>query len=331
MPLNRLGDSNKVVSKIGLGLAALGRPSYLTLGHSEDIRGHYEVYQLEKLCHSVLDEAWASGIMYVDAARSYGLAEQFVSTWIKSRGIDHNSMTISSKWGYTYTGNWQIQAPHHEVKMHTMELFERQWPETKALLGQSLDIYQLHSATLDTGVLDNLEIMNAIAKLKDQGVLVGVSVSGTDQRVAIEKALDITIDGIRLFDSIQATYNILEQDCEEALKAAHHTGVGVIVKESMANGRLTNRNQQPLFAPTLKGLQTIAKENHTTVDALALGFVANQPWVDTVLSGVANVKHLRSNLQALNMPMNNALLERLGNFRQASKEYWQIRKHLPWN
>lgn len=74
-------------SQLGLGLAALGRPGYINLGHAEDLDGDYNVAAMESHCHAVLDTAWAAGIRYFDAARSYGRAEQFLSRWLIGRHI----------------------------------------------------------------------------------------------------------------------------------------------------------------------------------------------------------------------------------------------------
>jgi hypothetical protein len=49
-----LGQTGLVVSPIGLGLAALGRPGYITLGHSEDLAGHTDERSLEAATHEVL-------------------------------------------------------------------------------------------------------------------------------------------------------------------------------------------------------------------------------------------------------------------------------------
>ena len=44
----------------------------------------------------------------------------------------------------------------------------------------------------------------------------------------------------------------------DSLLAAHNAGMNVIVKEAMANGRLTPRNDNPNFAVKLQKLEKIA-------------------------------------------------------------------------
>ncbi len=61
-----------------------------------------------------------------------------------------------------------------------------------------------------------------------------------------------TRSGQPLFDSVQATWNLLEQSAGAALLEAQQRGVSVIIKEGMANGRLTSRNSRPGFEARMK-------------------------------------------------------------------------------
>ncbi|MEN0068630.1 MAG: aldo/keto reductase, partial [Myxococcota bacterium] len=93
-------------ASLGLGLAALGRPGYINLGHDEDLGPDKSVAALEARTWEVLDAALAAGIRYFDAARSYGQAEAFLGRWLAQRRPD--DVFTSSKWGYRYTANWRI-------------------------------------------------------------------------------------------------------------------------------------------------------------------------------------------------------------------------------
>jgi aryl-alcohol dehydrogenase-like predicted oxidoreductase len=72
MDLNTLGSTNLLVSPIGIGLAALGRPGYINIGHADDLEKDYDVAAMEARAHAVLDSAYERGVRYFDAARSYG-------------------------------------------------------------------------------------------------------------------------------------------------------------------------------------------------------------------------------------------------------------------
>src|SRR5262245_61489361 len=111
-------------TRVGLGLAALGRPGYIKLGHGEDLTDRSkEAMRLHAV--AVLDAAWAAGVRYFDAARSYGAAEEFLATWLRIRHIDPKDVSVGSKWGYTYTANWEVEAEKHEVKDHSLATLRR--------------------------------------------------------------------------------------------------------------------------------------------------------------------------------------------------------------
>ena len=334
MQQKQFGQTNLTVTPIGLGLAALGRPGYINLGHAKDLNHDYDVAAMEAHAHTVLDAAWKVGIRYFDAARSYGRSESFLGSWLTSRNIDPASVTVGSKWGYTYTADWQVNVPEgqkHEVKDHSLPVLQRQWQKSQQNLGAQLDIYQIHSATLDSGVLENEAVLTELARLRNGGTVIGLSLSGTGQSDTLWRALEIEFDGKLLFGSVQATWNILEQSPTAVLTAAHQAGLGIIIKEALANGRLTPRNQAPEFQAKMNTLTQLAQQHHTTVDALALAAVLNQPFVDVVLSGAAQTDHLLSNITALQVNWSAELAESLLGMAEDTAVYWQTRSNLSWN
>lgn len=334
MNRQKLGNSHLSFTPMGLGLAALGRPGYINLGHGDDLKSNHDVRVMETRAHDVLDAAWEAGIRYFDAARSYGKAEEFLQSWLQKRNVDASSVTIGSKWGYTYTADWQVnveKGKKHEVKEHSLTVLQRQIKESRELFGEQLNLYQIHSTTLESGVLSNTPVLTELANLRNDGLAIGFSVTGTGQAETIERALEITFDGVLLFSTVQASWNVLEQSVTSALQMAHDAGLGVIVKEGLANGRLTTRNTTPDFQKQMTLLQNLAKEQNSTVDALALAAVINQPFVDIVLSGAASVAHLQSNIQALQIDWNDSLADTLQELVEPVASYWHTRSQLAWN
>jgi aryl-alcohol dehydrogenase-like predicted oxidoreductase len=318
--MRTLGSTGLPVTPLGLGLAALGRPGYINLGHAADV-GDADVDAMEHRAHEVLDTAYEEGVRYFDAARSYGRAEAFLASWLVRRGLGRDDVTVGSKWGYTYTADWRVDVDEHEVKDLSVDTLRRQLGETRGLLGDRLALYQIHSATLESGVLDDPDVRDQLARLRSEGVFIGFTATGSRQTQTIERALEV--GG---FDGVQATWNLHERSAGSALAAAHEAGLGVIVKEALANGRLTARG-----AGDAGPLVAAARELQTTPDALALAGTLAQPWADVVLSGAATVDTLRSNLAALDVTWGADLDERLAVLAEPGAEYWDRRAELPWN
>jgi aryl-alcohol dehydrogenase-like predicted oxidoreductase len=331
MQMRRFGATPLTVSRLGLGLAALGRPGYINLGHADDLRHDYAPTAMERHAHVVLDRAWAAGVRYFDAARSYGSGEAFLASWLTARGIAPEAVVVGSKWGYTYTAGWQVQAEKHEVKEHTLPVLRRQLAESRALLGGHLDLYQIHSATLDSGVLDNHDVLQELGNLRDSGVLVGLSVTGPRQAETIRKALAVQVGSRQLFVCVQATWNLLEPSAGPALEEASRAGLGVLIKEALANGRLTERNQDPDFTEPRRVLGEMARRQGVGLDALALAAVLNRPWVDVVLSGAATVAQLDANLRAFAVAWDEEAARRSAELAEPAEEYWNRRAGLAWN
>ena len=316
---------------LGLGLAALGRPGYINLGHADDLGRDYDVAAMQDHAHAVLDAAWQAGVRYFDAARSYGRAEEFLGAWLRARRIAPAAVSVGSKWGYAYTAGWHIHAAAHEIKEHSLEQLRRQWAESQANLGGYLRLYQIHSATLDSGVLTNLPILAELAGLKQAGMAIGLSLSGADQAATLEHALEIAFDGVRLFDCAQVTWNLLEQSAAPALAQAHAAGMGIIVKEALANGRLSQRNADPSFAARLALLEHQAARLHTSIDALALAAALALPWAGVVLSGAATVEQLESNVRAVEVAWDAEAHDAVAGLAEPPELYWETRKRLAWN
>lgn len=331
MKRHNLGESSLPVTSIGLGLAALGRPGYINLGHGEDIGQAYSLGEMELHAHEVLDTAWRAGIRYFDAARSYGKAEQFLSTWLADRRIDAAEITIGSKWGYIYTAGWKVEAEKHEVKNHSLPVLQQQTEESLSLLGQYLKLYQIHSATSESGILSNQAVLAELARMRNTGLLIGLSVSGHQQSEILRTAMEIRFDGRPLFGSVQATWNLLETSAGEALQEASDAGMGVIVKEALANGRLTSRNIEPNFEKEKLLLEQIASQQGASIDALALAAAISQPWSDIVLSGAATIAQLKSNVKALSIDYTPEMAEQLRELVRPAEAYWSNRSQLPWN
>ncbi|GAB7107161.1 aldo/keto reductase [Streptomyces phaeofaciens JCM 4814] len=323
MPFARLASATTPTCHLGLGLAAVGRPGYINLGRDQDLGTDRGVDALRARTHELLDAAYAQGVRYFDVARSYGRSEEFLAGWLKARS-DVDDIVVGSKWGYTYTADWTTDAERHEVKDHSLRTYERQRAETAELLGDRLDLYQIHSVTPDSPALTDKELHARLAEAAAEGLTVGFSTSGPAQADAIRAALAVAVDGEPLFRTVQSTYNVLETSAGPALAEAHDAGLTVIVKEGMANGRLAGPH-----APD--ALKAMAADTGLGSDAVALALVLRQPWAGVVLSGAATTAQLASNLHAAVVDLDEDRLDRLAALVEDPHAYWDRRGSLPWH
>ncbi len=324
-----------MVSRIGLGLAALGRPAYITGGREDDLPDR-SVDGLRARTFSMLDAAYDSGIRYFDAARSYGKAEEFLGGWLAARG--YADAVCGSKWGYRYTGGWQLNADRQEVKEHTLAMFTAQLAQTRAALGDRLALYQVHSLTSESGLLDDRRLLAALARLRAEGVIIGLTTSGPGQADALRRAMQATVDGRPLFTVAQVTWNLLEPSVAPAAAEAAAAGWTILIKEALANGRLApgtglaGASGTGLAGASGTGLAGAASElavlaaaRGVTADAIAIAAALANPWASVVLSGAVTARQLQTNLTALSV----GDLPQL-DLAEPPGAYWESRAARPW-
>jgi aryl-alcohol dehydrogenase-like predicted oxidoreductase len=153
--------------------------------------------------------------------------------------------------------------------------------------------------------------------------------SGIGQAEVLRRAMTLRIDGARLFDCVQATWNLLEPSAGSELAAARREGISVIVKEALANGRLAGRD--PGLAAKASVLEREARRLDATIDALAHAAALAQPWADVVLSGAVSVAQLTANVRALDVRWDDLAQAALSSLAEAPGAYWKERSRLAWN
>src|ERR1700761_7810529 len=197
-------------------------------------------------------------------------------------------------------------------------MFTAQLAESRARLGHSIALYQVHSATLDSGLFENRDLLAALAGLRADGVLVGLTTSGPGQADTLRHALTVAVDGQPVFGAAQVTWNLLEPSVGPAAAAAADAGWPVLVKEAVANGRLV-----PGQAPA--ALTGLAAAQGVTEDAVALAAALANPWATVVLSGAVTPGQLQSNLAAFDVGPVPAL-----DLAEPAADYWAARAARPW-
>ena len=123
----------------------------------------------------------------------------------------------------------------------------------------------------------------------------------------IRRALAVRVDGINPFQSVQATWNLMEPSAGPALAEAHDAGWGVVIKEALANGRLASQ------------------------DRIAIAAALANPWVDVVLSGAVTAEQVGSNALASTMHLAPDQLTELAKMAEPADQYWKERSRLAWS
>jgi aryl-alcohol dehydrogenase-like predicted oxidoreductase len=315
--------------RVGLGMAALGRPGYINLNRSDVFGNGTTVDQMQTQANHVMDRLFqVTDLPWLDCARSYGLAEKFVGEYLRSNKIPADKVHVSSKWGYTYVADFQVSLPEgapHEVKDHSTDNFLKQLKETEEHLGEYIDLYQIHSATFESGILSDSRAHRALADCrKERGWFIGLSVSSPQQDNVLREAMKIRVDDKPLFDSVQCTYNLLEQRPGPALQEAHDAGMDIIIKEGLANGRVFRHPKVLEYSSKLD----------CEPDQLCLACILAQPFRPRVLSGAVTPDQLESNWKALALSetIDPSLLNEIMSATVVpSEDYWAERAALAWN
>ena len=313
--------------KLGLGTAALGRPQYINVRTVEC--DNSDLSEFRKQSFSVLENAYNSGIRYFDTAPGYGLAEELVLEWLQTK--NDSSIEIATKWGYTYTANFDANATVHEVKEHSLSKLNEQWNFSKQLLPY-LKVYQIHSATLETGVLENKQVLEQLAFLKkEHNLKIGLTTTGTNQVEVIKKALDVLVDGKQVFDLFQVTYNFLDQSLKEISEELQSQNKSIVIKEALANGRVFKNENYSHYNKMYATLESLSEKHNVGVDAISLKYCEQTIDNSIVLSGASNSNQLKENQKLNTFSLSEEEIELLNSFKVSTDSYWTERKKLEWN
>ncbi len=316
-------------NKIGLGTAAIGRPTYINLKRETEKDKTFSLVAFRQEGMAVLNTAYDQGVRYFDTAPGYGMAEQMLIDWVMKK--EDAAIEVATKWGYTYVADFNLNATEHEVKEHSLQKLNEQWEQSKQLLPH-LRVYQIHSATFETGVLKNEAILNRLAELKEQhNLLIGLTTTGANQVEVLKEAIEIELDGKQLFDVFQVTYNIFDQSLAEIADKFSNQNKKLVIKEALANGRIFPNDKYPNYATTYRLLSRLVEKYKVGIDAIALRFCVDSVSIDKVLSGASNEQHLSDNLRAQDFRLEEKDITALKKLAISPAQYWQERKQLNWN
>jgi aryl-alcohol dehydrogenase-like predicted oxidoreductase len=256
-----LGATGLFVSPLGLGGGALGDPAM-------------EERDIEALFASLAE----LDVTLVDAARSYGLAEERIGRYLEGH---RERFVLSTKGGYGVDG----------VEDWTRDAIVRGIDEALVRLRTSfIDVFHLHSCPLD--VLRREDILRPLDDARQAGKIRVAAYSGEGD------ALAWAIESGR-FGSVQCSVNVFDQRSLEAvIPRAAKFGVGVIAKRPLANAPwqydVCPRGQyvEPYWERMKKMRIDAARDFGMTWVRLLTRFSAYAYGVSAVIVGTANPQHL---------------------------------------
>jgi aryl-alcohol dehydrogenase-like predicted oxidoreductase len=286
-----LGRSGLVVSKVGLGCNNFGRRIGL-----DDAR-------------AVVDAALDEGVNLFDTADSYGDSEEILGELLEGR---RDQVVIATKFGSDLRGangpDWGAQASRRYIRRAVERSLRR-------LRTDWIDLYQLHRPD---GVTPIDETLAALTELVREGKVRYIGSSNLSGWQISNADWVARTNGLERFISAQNNYSLLDRKVEiEVVPACEHHGLGLLPYFPLASGLLTGKYRRGEAPPAgtrlaawgggvlddprfdvIEKLQTFAEERSVTLLDVAIGGLAAQPAVGSVIAGATSAEQVRGNVAA---------------------------------
>ena len=273
MKTRRLGRTGLEVSELGFGAWEIGwtKPE--------------EGDEVGRLLNRALD----LGINLIDSSSAYRWSEELIAKYVGHR---RDEFVFATKCGSGRVlqpdGEW-VQTLDYSAKAIAPQI-DRSLQRLKT---DHIDIVQLHSPPYDDVAFgDGLE---GLKKAQAQGKVrfISISADGDAARKAIE---------IGDYDTLQITYNVLDQDPGGILVAAREQDMGLIIKQPIANAvfeRSSEDNPSAVLVDRARSLLSPEVIGDLPQVEGALRWLLNNENVHTAIVGTTNLAHLESNVAAI--------------------------------
>lgn len=294
MTYRPLGDSGLRVSTVGIGCNAFG-----TRIDADTVQG-------------VVDAAFDSGITLFDTADVYGMG-QSETLLGRALGNRRDEVVVATKFGMDMQGDngpdWGARGSRRYIRTAVEASLRR--------LGTDwIDLYQLHRPDESTPIEETLA---ALSELVTEGKVRYIGSSNLAGWQVVEADWTARTSGHSAFISAQNKYSLLDRRAEDELVPACETvGVGILPFFPLEYGLLTGkygRDQAPpegsrLAADSqaqrlasadwdeIERLTSYADERGLSLLEVAMGGLAAQPAVASVIAGVTSADQVRSNAAA---------------------------------
>lgn len=290
---NKLGRTNLLVSRLGLGTTRLGYA--YGIGSIHSVPNEEEVITL-------LKKAVSLGVTLIDTAHYYGSAEERIGA---SGVLNAPGVVVITKCGH-HLDRGEVLSLDEMRKTMRAEVLE----SLQKLKLKKLSLLQLHGGSIKQ--IEDGSLISVLQGFKDEGLVeyVGISTRGEEvPRAAIKSGF---------FDTIQVGYSIFDQRLKkEILPLATKHGVGVINRSAFLKGVLAGVAKEfpQELTPLAKGLEqvkNIADELKIDLPSLAIRFAISNPDINISLVGTKNIKHLKNMVRAVEAgPLPKDILEKL--------------------
>ncbi|MEZ5127652.1 MAG: aldo/keto reductase [Micropruina glycogenica] len=290
MRYNPLGDSGLMVSVVGVGCNAFGARID------------------EDQTKAVVDAAIEQGITLFDTADSYGdgASEELLG---RALGTRRESVLVATKFGMG-----DHDAEHFGA--HGSRRYVRRAVEAslRRLGTDYIDLYQLHRPDPITPIDETLD---AMSDLVTEGKVRYLGSSNLSAWQVADADWVARTAGYHRFVSAQNEYSLYNRSAEdELLPACERFGIGVLPYFPLAYGLLTGKYRRGEAAPAgsrleaqakrlenadwgrIEALQAFADARDISLLTLAVGGLAAQPAVGSVICGVTRPEQVVANVEA---------------------------------
>jgi aryl-alcohol dehydrogenase-like predicted oxidoreductase len=288
-----LGDSGLIVSTIGLGGNNFGMRIDLAA------------------TRAVVDAALEAGITLIDTSDSYGESEVLLGEVLEGR---RDRVVIATKFGSRLRGedwgpSWEARGSRRYIRRAVERSLRR-------LRTDWIDLYQLHRPDPRTPIEETLA---ALDELVDEGKVRYVGSSNLAAWQAVDADWIARTKGHERFISAQNNYNLLEREIEaDLVPACERYGIGILPYFPLASGLLTGkyaRGEKPAAGTRLAAwgdgsppddakldkvdaLAAYAAERGISLLDVAIGGLAAQPAVGSVIAGATSPEQVKANVAA---------------------------------
>jgi aryl-alcohol dehydrogenase-like predicted oxidoreductase len=292
MTYRQLGVSGLTVSTVGLGCNQIGRKLDLDA------------------TIALVDAAIDAGVTLFDTADIYGdgASEDLLGQALQGR---RDQIVLATKFGMSQQGRL---LPEHEARGSRRYIRAAIEASLRRLRTDHVDLYQMHQPDLRTPIEETLDALDELVREGKVRYLGSSNFAGWQ---IVDADWVARSGSTARFISAQNRYSLLERAAEDdVVPASDHVGVGLLPYYPLANGLLTGKYHRGESAPAgsrlaerapilaaanwdaVEGLERLAAERGVTILHLAIGGLAAQPAVTSVIAGATSPAQLRANVEA---------------------------------